>query len=905
MKTRSAVSRLRFRRAPLAAAAVWFAAGIAVNHLLHLRNALEPTAVLAGALALLVALALAAMLRAERVAWIPVAALWLVLGNAAAEWQPGPATPVKLLSFSDDLTRIVRGRVVRVQARKPALPSDDADAVPPWESTDEVAAAGERSDTVDLAVEEMEDLRPDTTAMTPVDGGIRVTIYEPGGAQSSMLRCGDRLELPVALLPPDRFRDPGVFQYADYLLAQGIAAEGYVTAAKVRRLGPAAASFACRLTAAQSWAARRLAGFAASTPNRRLPAFLRLNDADTKMLAAMLFGDRTGLSHGLRTSFERTGTFHLFVVSGLHVALLAAALFGAFTRLRVPAWLATLLTICVTAAYAALTGLGQPAQRALVMTAVYLVARLFSRRGEPLNAAGAAAIALLVWSPSSLFDASLQMTLLVIMAIAGIALPLAERWLAGWKRAARSVFVLPRRHLAPRESQLRFTLELWGETVAELFGRRARRLPARLFEAVLWSAELALISTVVELVMALPMALYFHRAAVFALPANMIVIPVVAALAMAGVATFAASLLSPWLAVVPGAVTAGLLHAVTFVIRHASRLQAADVRVPGPSVSIAILAIAAWLACCWAVRRSRTGAWVSVAALPVLAAIVLWPERPITHPGALEITAIDVGQGDSLLAVAPTGQTMLIDAGGPVGRHGVSEIVSNFDIGEEVVSPYLWSRRMRRLDIVVLTHAHTDHMGGMPAILENFRPRELWVSIDPRSKLYTELLAEAARLHIAVRHFAAGDHPSWAGMPVDILAPNPAYRNAAAPRNDDSLVLHLRYGRATVLLEGDAERPSEDAMLAAGLVTPVTLLKVGHHGSRTSTNPEFLAAAAPRAAIVSVGRRNTFGHPRGEVIERLATGGSSLARTDEFGLVTFLLGPDGSVQTRFRGADVR
>ncbi len=155
------------------------------------------------------------------------------------------------------------------------------------------------------------------------------------------------------------------------------------------------------------------------------------------------------------------------------------------------------------------------------------------------------------------------------------------------------------------------------------------------------------------------------------------------------------------------------------------------------------------------------------------------------------------------------------------------------------------------------------------------------------------LLAQARSLGIVVRHFHAGDEVAWGGVRVSVLAPAAGYQNAGAPKNDDSLVLAMQYGKASVLLEGDAERPSEDAMLAAGRVHAVTLLKVGHHGSRTSTNPEFLEAAAPVAAVVSVGKRNTFGHPRGEVIARLAARGTTLARTDEFGLTTFLLTPDG------------
>jgi competence protein ComEC len=285
----------------------------------------------------------------------------------------------------------------------------------------------------------------------------------------------------------------------------------------------------------------------------------------------------------------------------------------------------------------------------------------------------------------------------------------------------------------------------------------------------------------------------------------------------------------------------------------------------------------------------------------VIAAAVLWPEPLVRTPGTLEITALDVGQGDSLLAVNPDGRTMLIDAGGPVGRAGPAEVVASFDVGEQVVSPYLWTRRVRRLDVVVLSHAHTDHMGGMPAVLENFRPRELWVGIDPRSALYAQLLSEAARLGIVVRHLHAGDRVAWGEVQVSVLGPAMGYSNPGAPKNDDSLVLAMQYGKASALLEGDAETPSEQAMVRAGLVHPVTLLKVGHHGSRTSSTEAFVAAAAPQDAVISVGRRNTFGHPRPEVVARLAQHGARVFRTDAFGLSSFLLTPDGSVREEVDG----
>jgi competence protein ComEC len=398
--------------------------------------------------------------------------------------------------------------------------------------------------------------------------------------------------------------------------------------------------------------------------------------------------------------------------------------------------------------------------------------------------------------------------------------------------------------------------------------------------------------------MVLPMAVYFHRATPFALPANMLSVPMVALLAPIGVMTFVASVVGNWLALLPGAATALLLHGVTWSVGAMSRVRVADVRVPAPVWWVMVTAVIAWAACCWAVRRrNNSWAWGVVVLLPAIAAMVLWPEPAVLSPGVMEVTAIDVGQGDSLLVVSPEGLTMLVDAGGPVG--GVKETAeaqAAFDVGEEIVSPYLWTRRIRRLDVMVLSHAHSDHMGGMAAVMRSFRPKELWVGVDSDSAAYRALLAEAAELGVVVRHFRASEGFGWSGLEVKVLSPGVTYVNRGEPKNDDSLVLRLQYGAASVLLEGDAEAPSERAMLASGGMAPVTLLKVGHHGSRTSTTPEFFAAAHPQDAVVSVGRNNTFGHPRFEVIDRITEAHTRLYRTDEFGLTTFLLDKAGGIR---------
>jgi competence protein ComEC len=855
----------------------------------------QPAVVLLISLLMLVGLALAGLRWSLRTAILPVAAVWIVAGMWCAEVQPSPAPQTILQSYADGLSRQVRGRVVRVRELPPRPKAVDQDNDPAWWLEKEPDAADAVS--VDLQVEDVEYLTPDISKMVPVPGGVRVTVLANAGTLPD-LKCGDVIEEPMRLKVPERYRDPGAWQYADYLLAQGLGVHATVKASKVTMLGEGARDLQCRVYAAQSWAADRISEYVRSGANRRMPPALRLSTDDAGMLSAMLFGDRMGLNRALRLGFERTGSFHLFVVSGMHVALLAGLVFWATRRLRLSEWLATLLTIALTAGYALLTGFGVPVQRALWMVAIFLVARLLSRDRNVLNALGAAALGVLVWSPGSLFEASFQMTFLAIMAIAGIAVPLWERRLGEYAQGSRHLWdEWEDVRLRPEVAQFRVMLRVWGEAFAELLGRWARGVPAAVVRCGFWALELVMIGVIVELVMVLPMAVYFHRATVFALPANMLSVPLVAVLAPMAVVTFCAMLVSPVLAMLPGAATALLLHGVTSVIGRVSQIRAADMRVPGPIWWVALLAVVGWGFCCWAVRRSRGWAWVAVAILPLLAAMVLWPERPATSPGTLEVTAIDVGQGDSLLLVSPEGKAMLVDAGGPVG--GPSEAAaasSGFDIGEEVVAPYLWSRRIRRLDVVALSHAHSDHMGGMPAVLRDFRPRELWVGIDPDSEAYRDLLAEAKSLGVVVKHFHAGEDEAWSGTEISMLAPEPGYRNQGAPVNDDSLVMRMQYGKASVLLEGDAEAPSERAMMADGKMPPVTLLKVGHHGSNSSTTPEFFAEAAPKDAVISVGKGNTFGHPRVEVIDRIAAAHTRLYRTDEFGLTTFLLERDGRIR---------
>ena len=293
------------------------------------------------------------------------------------------------------------------------------------------------------------------------------------------------------------------------------------------------------------------------------------------------------------------------------------------------------------------------------------------------------------------------------------------------------------------------------------------------------------------------------------------------------------------------------------------------------------LSLVGWAASGW--RRAAGPRWLGSAAALAVFAVVAWHPFPAQiEQGKLELTAIDVGQGEALLLGLPDGTAALVDAGG-AARFG--EAVSTFDVGEEVVSPYLWSRSIRRLRALAVTHPDADHLGGAEAILRNFDVEELWLGRGTFDEEYADLIALARERGVPVVRLGAGDVRELGEVSFRVLSPG---MELDLNRNDLSLAMVARYGAHEVLLAGDLEEIGE-SLAAQGLsAIDGEVLKVSHHGSRTSSTRELLGRFRPEVAVVSAGPDNLYGHPHAETLERLRGAGAMVLRTDRRGAVTVL-----------------
>jgi competence protein ComEC len=510
-----------------------------------------------------------------------------------------------------------------------------------------------------------------------------------------------------------------------------------------------------------------------------------------------------------------------------------------------------------------------------------------------LNVAAISGLAILSARPSEITDASFLLSFAAVATIGAIAVPCIAGSSEPYRLALDHLSDVTRdvSH-SPRVIQFRIEMRAAAAWISARLPRFAAPFGSavlvRPFRAALYFWEIIFISATLQLGMLPPLAYYFHRVPLAGPFANVPALLLTGLAVPVGFLMLATSLVSHvlagWLAKLLGLILAMLDSAV----RWFAAWHGASYRVPEPSLALITIFVVFAIALSAAIRMRRNLWWPSSAAIAFLATAIIiatHPFPPRLTPQRLELTVLDVGQGDSLFLSFPRGRTMLVDAGGELGNFHSSGMRSGIDVGEDVVSPFLWSRGLKRIDVVALTHAHQDHLGGLPAIFENFRVGEFWVGRDIQSASYRQVLA-AARAHgVVIRHLKEGGAFSEDGVSLNILWPDNLLEGQSA-KNDDSLVMRLTDGVESFLLAGDIERPSERKILADEQPEGVNFLKVAHHGSKTSSTEPFLSAVHPAFAAISVGRDNIFGHPSPEVTGRLEAAGVRVYRTDRDGAVT-------------------
>src|ERR1700733_1334712 len=334
---------------------------------------------------------------------------------------------------------------------------------------------------------------------------------------------------------------------------------------------------------------------------------------------------------------------------------------------------------------------------------------------------------------------------------------------------------------APRVAQFRLELLLLAETASyyipfpRAWWERAFALAARI---LFYVYQLAVISAAIQIGLALPMAIYFHRISLTGISANILVVPLLGLVIPLGFL----AILTTWH--VPAAIAGWLLTVSERIAEWHTHIEP-DWRVLAPPLWLAISFTAALILLAFAMRRSLRSSLAPLAGVLILFALIfIHPFPPSVYRGELELTAIDVGQGDSLLVCFPDSKLMLIDGGGVLsfGRQTSSyHATARMDIGEDVVSPYLWSRSIRKIDVVALPHAHDDHAGGLPAIIENFHPAELWTGATPSSAAWTLVSAKARAENVKIVPLASGRSFYFGGARIDVISPPADYVAAASP----------------------------------------------------------------------------------------------------------------------------
>jgi len=728
-------------------------------------------------------------------------------------------------------------------------------------------------------------------ATIPLNGGLRLS-YSPRADDAPLpeLHAGDSFWVLTQAKLPQVYRDAGAFDRRAYLGQQNIQLVATLRASElIEDITRAKPTLNTRLARIRRTLREELDALFASTPE------------EAGVLRAMLLGDRSFVDRAEAADFQKTGVFHVLVVAGLHVAAFATFLYWIGRRLRISVVWTSFLTLALLISYVAVIEQRPPVLRAALMAAVVLVGGCFFRKLDLLNSAAVAALIFLAANPWELRDSSFQLSFLAIGCIAAFGAPWLDRTVQPYAKALRGWRDVTRDAAhPPKIAQFRIDLRAFATWLSDRLPRSMSPLiggglvRGLGFTFRFW--ELFLLTLVLQIGMLPLLASDFHRVSLTGPMVNLIAVPLTGLIVPLGFLTLLCVLVWHLLGVIAAIPLRLLTEVLVHSVRWFAHFPRWSYRIPGPFLWVTLLFFAGAVLLAAGLRYDtlwwrRIGLAALAELLVVAALIATFPFPPRWTRGALELDALDVGQGDSLFLISPRGHTLLIDGGGAFTGFAGREAHSGPDPGEDAVSPYLWSRGFQRLDTVALTHGHQDHAGGLLAVLENFKVGTLWIGREVSSPVMARLEAEAHARHIQVVRENRGAPFSWDGVELQFLWPEASPGEiASSASNDSSLVLHLRYGSRSMLLPGDAEKQSEAQILAendAGALRS-DILKVGHHGSKNSTTPEFLTEVQPEVGIISAGEDNPYGHPDPQLLARLEEAHVWILRTDRNGAIRVL-----------------
>lgn len=739
----------------------------------------------------------------------------------------------------------------------------------------------------------------------PASGIVRVSITEKNAADDG-LGYGSLIRFTCVLEREDEFRAPGVLSDVERLDLTGIDASARVKSPLlIEHLGEESVFLPLAFVYRQRAAA--VEGFRT-----------HLSPSTAGVMAASLLGDRSLLDKQTADVYREGGTFHVLVISGLHITFIAGVLLlivRFFTRRR---WLHYALTVGPLWIYTFAVGADLPIVRAAVMFSAGLFGYAMYRTRSVANQLAFAAICLLAWRPTGLFDPSFQLTLTAAGVIGLFALPtlLKLKAIGSWTPSAAEPFPpnVPRWLRRFCETlywnstawERQHSSDLWSANIEKspLLPRRIhgglQRMARHVFESLF-------VSLAVQFAMLPLSVIYFHRISIGAILSNLWVgfflavesFAAVIGLLVAGVSTVLAR---PLFALAEACNSLNLI-----VPEGLSRFAFFSFRLPEYSgegaviyfIYAVLIILFAFAAAKWnvfAIIRDRVlekGILAAACGLVLLATVIaLHPYSAPAATGKLRIDIIDVGQGDAIFVTFPNGETMLVDGGGrhlrfPDEKDGEDFQPDTSSIGERVVSPVLWRKGYSRIDYLGATHADIDHTGGLLDVANNFAVGKAFFGRMPTDDPeLNELLRVLQERSIPTETLLRGRVLEIGGVRIEILYPNGDA--AGLSDNDHSLVMRLVFGNRKILLTGDIEKSAEQELLASGTQLSADVVKVAHHGSHTSSTAEFIAATKAAWAIISVGQHSQFGHPHKEVLEAWEKSGAAVITTGEYGMISIV-----------------